>query len=281
MREKIESAANKKIKLAASLKKRKNRRETGLFIAEGVRLAELAVASDYEIEFALYTEDCAADARAAAVLAALESRGVTLCETTAALYKKASATETPQGLMLVMRAKRYRLAELMAGDANSNAATSGASAQAPLFVVLDGVQDPGNVGTIIRTADAVGASGVILLEGTADAYSDKTVRASMGSLFHIPVVEGARAAELLTLMEERGLTLYATALDETAREHFAQDFTRPCAIVLGNEGSGVSEAVLARAEKTYIPMYGHAESLNVGMSAAIVLYEAVRQRRFS
>lgn len=280
MRERIESAANKKIKLAASLKKRKNRRETGLFIAEGVRLAELAVASDYEIEFALYTEDCAADARAAAVLGALESRGVVLCETTAALYKKASATETPQGLMLVMRAKKYRLAELMAGDAN-NAATSGASAQAPLFVVLDGVQDPGNVGTIIRTADAVGASGVILLEGTADAYSDKTVRASMGSLFHIPVVEDARAAELLALMEERGLTLYATALDETARAHFAQDFARPCAIVLGNEGSGVSEALLARAEKTYIPMYGHAESLNVGMSAAIVLYEAVRQRRFS
>lgn len=280
MRERIESAANKKIKLAASLKKRKNRRETGLFIAEGVRLAELAVASDYEIEFALYTEDCAADARAAVVLAALESRGVTLCETTAALYKKASATETPQGLMLIMRAKKYRLAELMAVDTDS-AATSSASAQAPLFVVLDGVQDPGNVGTIIRTADAVGASGVILLEGTADAYSDKTVRASMGSLFHIPMVEGARAAELLTLMEERGLTLYATALDETAREHFAQDFTRPCAIVLGNEGSGVSEAVLARAEKTYIPMYGHAESLNVGMSAAIVLYEAVRQRRFS
>lgn len=280
MREKIESAANKKIKLAARLKKRKNRRETGLFIAEGVRLAELAVASDYEIEFALYTEDCAADARAAVVLAALESRGVTLCETTAALYKKASATETPQGLMLIMRAKKYRLAELMAVDTDS-AATSSASAQAPLFVVLDGVQDPGNVGTIIRTADAVGASGVILLEGTADAYSDKTVRASMGSLFHIPMVEGARAAELLTLMEERGLTLYATALDETAREHFAQDFTRPCAIVLGNEGSGVSEAVLARAEKTYIPMYGHAESLNVGMSAAIVLYEAVRQRRFS
>lgn len=280
MRERIESAANKKIKLAASLKKRKNRRETGLFIAEGVRLAELAVASDYEIEFALYTEDCAADARAAAVLAALESRGVTLCETTAALYKKASATETPQGLMLIMRAKKYRLAELMAVDTDS-AATSSASAQAPLFVVLDGVQDPGNVGTIIRTADAVGASGVILLEGTADAYSDKTVRASMGSLFHIPMVEGARAAEMLTLMEERGLTLYATALDETAREHFVQDFTRPCAIVLGNEGSGVSEAVLARAEKTYIPMYGHAESLNVGMSAAIVLYEAVRQRRFS
>lgn len=267
MREKIESAANKKIKLAASLTKRKNRRETGLFIAEGVRLAEMAVASDYEVEFALYTGECAAEARAAAVLDALESRGVTLCETTAALYKKASATESPQGLMLVMRAKKYSLEDFQA--------------ESKLYVVLDGVQDPGNVGTIIRTADAVGASGVILLTGTADVYSDKTVRASMGSLFNMPVVESVSVAELMEFTQAQGLTLYATALDETATPHFEQDFTAPCAIVLGNEGNGVSSELLASARKTYIPMYGSAESLNVGMSAAIVLYEAVRQRRFN
>lgn len=268
MREKIESAANKKIKLAASLTKRKNRRETGLFIAEGVRLAEMAVAADYEIKFALYTDEAAREARAVAVLEALDSRGVTLCETTAALYKKASATESPQGLMLVMRAKKYSLEDFPA-ETNK------------LYVVLDGVQDPGNVGTIIRTADAVGASGVILLTGTADVYSDKTVRASMGSLFNMPVVEGVSVAELMEFTQVQGLTLYATALDETAAPHFAQDFTAPCAIVLGNEGNGVSSEILKAARKTYIPMYGSAESLNVSMSAAIVLYEAVRQRRFN
>ena len=142
------------------------------------------------------------------------------------------------------------------------------------------MQDPGNAGTIIRTADAVGADGVILLKGSVDVFGDKTVRSTMGSLFHLPVCTEVTAAELQEFLTGQKVTLYATALDASAKPHFTQDFRQGCAVVFGNEGNGVSAELLQQAVKTYIPMYGEAESLNMGGSAAVVLYEAVRQRKF-
>ncbi len=153
-------------------------------------------------------------------------------------------------------------------------------AEQPLFVVLDGVQDPGNAGTIIRTADAVGATAVILTKGSVDVFGDKVVRATMGSLFHLPIVADVSAAEVAAFAEAADCQLLATALDALAKPHFAVDFRRGSLIAFGNEGNGVSEALLRAAAKVYIPMYGRAESLNVGVSSAVVLYEAVRQRRF-
>ncbi|WP_443872902.1 TrmH family RNA methyltransferase, partial [Mitsuokella multacida] len=135
--------------------------------------------------------------------------------------------------------------------------------------------------TIIRTADAVGADGVILTKGSVDVFSDKTVRATMGSLFHLPVVTDVSAEEVATFAQAAGCQLLATALDEQAKQHFAVDFGKGSLIAFGNEGGGVSEELLAAAEKVYIPMYGEAESLNVGVSSAVVLYEAVRQRHFA
>ena len=267
MRERIDSPANKKVKLAASLHSRKHREKEGLFIAEGIRLGEMAAAAGWDIVFGLYTAELSEQARGRQLLAQLEAQGCLLCETTAAVYRKASATDTPQGILLVMRQQKSRLQELPAAG------------KQPLYVVLDGVQDPGNAGTIIRTADAVGADGVILLKGSVDVFGDKTVRSTMGSLFHLPVCTDVTAEELMDFAAAQDLMLYATALDESAQPHFAQDFTRGTAIVFGNEGNGVSEAILQRAAKTYIPMYGQAESLNVGVSAAVVLYEAVRQRQ--
>ncbi len=266
MRERIDSPANKKIKLAASLHSRKHREKEGLFIAEGIRLGEMAAAAGWDIVFGLYTAELSGQPRGQELLAKLKAQGCLLCETTAAVYRKASATDTPQGILLVMRQQKSRLQELPAG-------------KQPLYVVLDGVQDPGNAGTIIRTADAVGADGVILLKGSVDVFSDKTVRSTMGSLFHLPVCTEVTAGELTEFMASRSLTLYATALDASAKPHFAQDFTQGAAIVFGNEGNGVSAEILQQAVKTYIPMYGRAESLNVGVSAAVVLYEAIRQRQ--
>ncbi|MBE6074991.1 MAG: RNA methyltransferase [Selenomonas ruminantium] len=266
MRERIDSPANKKIKLAASLHSRKHREREGLFIAEGIRLGEMAAAAGWDIVFGLYTAELSGQVRGQKLLAKLKAQGCLLCETTAAVYRKTSATDTPQGILLVMRQQKSRLAELPAADK-------------PLYVVLDGVQDPGNAGTIIRTADAVGADGVILLKGSVDVFSDKTVRSTMGSLFHLPVCTEVTAGELTEFMASRSLTLYATALDASAKPHFAQDFTQGAAIVFGNEGNGVSDEILQQAQKTYIPMYGRAESLNVGVSAAVVLYEAIRQRQ--
>lgn len=267
MVERIDSPANKKIKLAAALKQRKQREKTGLFVAEGLRLCEMAADSDWAIEFGLLTCQIQDQERGRELLAKLEDRGCPLYEVPENIFAKAAATETPQGIMLVMAQKNPSLPEQAAKDK-------------PLYVVMDGVQDPGNAGTIIRTADAVGADGVILLKGTVDAFGEKVVRSTMGSIFHVPVYSGVSVAELADFAQNSGMQLLATALDDTAKPHFQQDFTQGTAVVLGNEGNGVSEELLAVAQKTYIPMYGQAESLNVGMSAAIVLYEVLRQRKF-
>lgn len=270
--QKIESPSNPKIKLAAQLAKRMAREKTGKFLAEGVRLAEMAAASDWDIDYALVTPHAAGEPRAAAVIAKLEENGVPVALVPESVYQKAGDTQTPQGLLLVLAQKKRSLDDL------ARLTKTAASPAAPCYVVLDRIQDPGNLGTILRTADAAGMAGLILLEGTTDIYSPKVVRAAMGSLFHLPVVSGVTEEAFLSFARESGLCLYATALDAKARPYDAADFTGPTAIVFGNEGQGVSEPLLASSETLYIPMYGGAESLNVAVSTAIVLYEAVRQR---
>ena len=282
--QKIESPSNPKIKLAAQLAKRMAREKTGKFLAEGVRLAEMAAASDWDIDYALVTPHAAGEPRAAAVIAKLEENGVPVALVPESVYQKAGDTQTPQGLLLVLAQKQRSLDDLARLTKTSvsptGTATAGASAaaQPPCYVVLDRIQDPGNLGTILRTADAAGMAGLILLKGTTDIYSPKVVRAAMGSLFHLPVVSGVTEEAFLSFARECGLRLYATALDAKARPYDAADFTGPAAIIFGNEGQGVSEPLLASSETLYIPMYGGAESLNVAVSTAIVLYEAVRQR---
>lgn len=264
----IDSLTNQKIKDTAALAMRRQRQKQGRFVAEGVRLGEMAAASGWPLCYALYTAELASTPRGAQLLATLRQNGCSCYETSQQAFAKASVTATPQGILIVMGQRQQTLADLP-------------EQERPFYLVLDGLQDPGNVGTIIRTADAAGADAVLCLRGTADIYEDKTVRATMGSLFHLPVVNGLTPEDLQNFVTTRGLQLYATALDSTAQPHFACDFTRGTAVVLGNEGNGVSPAVLALAQKCYIPMYGAAESLNAATAATIVTYEAVRQRHFA
>ena len=212
----IDSADNKKIKRVAALKKRKYREETGLFTAEGVRLAEAAANSDFAIEQAFLTAERAADARVVALTEKLAARGG--CEmfiVPRRLYEKMSNTASPQGMMLVMRQKKYALPFEKEGK------------DAPFYVALENVADPGNVGTTIRTADALGASGVLLLGSCADLYSDKTVRAAMGSLFNIPAVADLSIKEAFDFFAKNKIKTYAAALDEKAAPLFAADMTKP------------------------------------------------------
>ena len=161
--ERIESGANGKIKLVARLHQRKYREREGRFVAEGIRFAEMAAASDWVPTLAFVTANAAKKNRAAGVLARLSARGCPIYEVSEAIYQKAAATVTPQGLLVVMERRQRTLPDIMTG--------------APaLWVVLDGVQDPGNAGTILRTADAAGATAVITLGETADLFSDKALR---------------------------------------------------------------------------------------------------------
>ena len=263
----IESDANKKIKLAASLHQRKNRDKEGLFLAEGVRLCEMVAESCWGIRFALVTEKLLEMERGKALAEKLAER-IEVFLVSEKIFAKATATEQPQGILLLVEQQKSSLGRLQAVDN-------------PLYVVLDGVQDPGNVGTIIRTADAAGADGVFLTKGSADVFSDKVVRSTMGSLFHLPIISGLQSEDVVNFVRVRGCQLLVTALDETAKPLYERNLAQPVMLVFGNEGNGVSAELLSAGEKTYIPMVGGAESLNVGVSAAVALFEALRQRRFA
>lgn len=244
--------SNAQIKLVRKLAQKKYRSETGLFIAEGLRLCEEVPPA--QIEFGFYTREFLSDERARILVERLKN----LEEIPSSTLEKISDTQTPQGILLVVRQKFSTLKEVTAKK---------------IIAVLDGVQDPGNVGTILRTAAAFDC-GVILLDGSAEIFNPKVIRSSMGTIFYLPIMTMSRA-DFLTL---RGVEILAAAVDESAEIYWRHDFTQsPVAIVFGSEAAGVSKKILDAAQKIFIPMRGHAESLNVATSAAIILSEIVRQ----
>ena len=255
--ERIESTANAKIKWAAALHTRKERERRGEFIAEGVRLVEEAATAGWPVCFCLVTDEALIDLRVQSIIAALEERNCPVYLVT--------ATDTPQGILLVMKKATTSLLSLK-------------SEKVPFLAIMDQIQDPGNAGTILRTADAAGCTGIIAIEGTVDLFSDKTVRSAMGSLFHLPIVVRATYSELRSYMEENRISWFASALDEAAIPYYSADYRKAVAVVFGNEGNGISKEILGFAPHIHIPMAGRTESLNVAASAAIILYEAFRQR---
>ena len=199
------------------------------------------------------------------------ANGIRMYQVDEKVMAKLSDTKAPQGVLAVIRTPEQNLRQLHPGTASDN--------NAPV-IILDRVQDPGNLGTIIRTADAVGALGLILLEGCVDAYSPKVVRASMGSLFHLPVVQDVTAEEALTWCYRNGYEPAATAL-KNAQNVYKADISKKMAFLFGNEANGVAEELQAAAEtRLFIPMTGLAESMNVAMAAGIILFEGLRQRKF-
>ncbi len=247
--------SNAQLKLVRKLSQKKFRNELKLFVAEGLRLCEEVPPT--QIEFGFFTAEFVADKRSATLVERLKI----LQEVSSSTLEKISDTQTPQGILLVVRQKLSTLAEVAAKK---------------IIVVLDGVQDPGNVGTILRTAEAFGC-GAVMLDGSAEIFNPKVVRASMGAIFHLPIAM-MTCADFLSAMSSR--EILAAALDSSAEIYFDHDFSKnPVAIVFGSEAVGVSKKILDVAEKIFIPMSGRAESLNVATSAAIILSEAVRQCR--
>ncbi len=266
MRTTIKSAENPKIKLAVSLHKKKYRDKLGLFLVEGTRMVEMAVRSGWEILFGFYTMEAARDFRVKGVLSELDAI-CTMHEVSTLLLRRIGETQTPQGIVLVVKLKQLNT------DIKSIV-----EKENPVLVALENVQDPGNVGTIIRTVDAAGADGVVLLGNSVDPYCSKTVRATMGSIFHVPVITDLTKGDFLRILDAHNIPLYAAAIDMTASAYFHQEFSKASAIIFGNEGNGLSDDILARSKKIYIPMQGHAESLNVAVAAGVILYEVYRQR---
>ena len=266
MTEVITSLQNDTIKLASALKQKKQRDATGLFIAEGIRLIEEVCSADWQVETCFYTEAVAGNKRAELLLNLLQDKHCRMLKVSEAVYNKISDTDQPQGIMAIVKKREHLLSTILADEK-------------PFVVILDTVQDPGNLGTVIRTADAAGASGVVLTKGCTDLYSSKTVRATMGSLFHLPIVDGVSYEELIHSLQEKNIHIAATSLTSSSL-YYEANFNQPAAVIFGNEGNGVSEELLCKANsRIFIPILGRAESLNVAASAAVILYEAVRQRR--
>ncbi len=267
--EKIESVANSRLKLVSKLHSHKHRKEEGLFVADGIRLAEMAIDAEWPIRFALVTEQALVNHRVVKAIETLQERNCPVLQLSQELYGKVSDTVNGQGFLLVMAQRLFTWQEVL----------TSARGEAPLLVVLDGIQDPGNAGNIIRTADALGCTGLISLTGTVDLFSDKVVRASMGSIFNIPFLDNVSRGAFVDACHDNDVNMIATALDRMAMKHYMTEYNSPTAIIMGNEGNGVSQELLDIVDrKVYIPMSGKAESLNVASAAAIILYEANRQR---
>lgn len=251
---------NPLVKKAAELKQKKYRQQQGLFLAEGLRTVEEAVASK-SVEMIFYT--AIEDARTREVLEQAAAENVRLICVAENVMKKIADTETPQGIIAICRMEQPSLDELLASG--------------KMLLVLDRVGDPGNIGTMLRTGDAAGIGGLILLKGSADIYAPKTVRSSMGSLFHVPVLGGVAEADFVRSAKKAGYELMVTTL-EGADNLYKADLSGRLAFVMGNEANGVSDTLLASADKrVFIPMAGRAESLNVAMAAGVVMFEALRR----
>ncbi|CAM3120402.1 RNA methyltransferase [Paenibacillus sediminis] len=262
----ILSPQNARVKEWAQLLEKKYRDKQSKYLVEGIHLVQEALRAQVHIECVAYDIEKGIPSQLAQDAAARTD--VEWIAVSAAVIAKCSDTKTPQPVFAVVHKERNHSNQLL-------------RQKDALVIVLDGVQDPGNVGTIIRTADAAGANGVILGKGCADIYNPKSIRSTMGSLFHLPVVE-ADLLELLPKAKEAGARIISTSLQATSN-CFEYDFTKKSAwLLLGSEGQGVSAEVRTLVDDDIIiPMRGQAESLNVAMAASVLLYEAVRQRFFN
>jgi len=243
------------------LHRRKARERRGLALAEGIRLVEEMLAAGVHCKGAAVAPALLETPRGAAVRQQLASRGIPVEEVSAADFATLAATEHPQGIVAVYLPREWGLDALLPTPGK------------PL-VILDGVQDPGNVGTIARTALAFGASGIVALPGTADLENPKTVRGAMGALFRLPHLHLDDVA-LLHWLSGNGVALWATAM--TGEPILSGAPGEPIAIILGNEGAGVRDDLLARANRRVaIPIQPIAESLNVAVAAGIILHQVTR-----
>ena len=241
-------------KLASS---RSYREETGEFLCDSPKLLQEAALWGAPITALLYTQG-------AALPPGLEGRVPRMAEVSESVMRSVSPMESPQGAVFSCRFPDCTLPERLEPDSRGRLR----------LLALDGVQDPGNVGTILRTADAFGAS-VILLPGCADLYNPKTLRAGMGVHFRTEIYR-CTLEELTALLKEAGLPLYGAALREDTADVREVDLRR-CAMAVGSEGRGLSAAVLAACDKTVrIPMDPRCESLNAASAASVLLWEAAR-----
>lgn len=260
----ITSSSNGKVKQVVQWQgKADRRREAGIFLAEGFKL--FREAPEESVQEVYLSEDTLERVAEDAVLMGKLHR--TGYETvTREVFRKMSDTKTPQGILCVVRRPEYTLEQMV-------------DVPSPLLVVLESLQDPGNLGTIFRAGEAAGITGVIMGGETADIFHPKTIRATMGSVFRVPFVQVENLKEVLEQLKQRKIRVYAAHLSgETYYDSFS--YKGGTAFLIGNEGNGLTRETARMADDLLkIPMEGQVESLNASVAAALLMYEAYRQRR--
>jgi RNA methyltransferase, TrmH family len=269
MAEVISSAANPLMKRVRLLADRKHRRREGAFVVQGIQPVWQAVEAGADIETLIVAPDLLRPPAVTAMVALQEERGMRVARISGDLFRRIADRDGPAGLAAIVRARPRPLAELAVSPAS-------------LFVALHEAGNPGNLGTIIRTASAAGAAGLILIGQTTDPYDPAAVKASMGALFDVPVARAATAEDFLAWAAAEKITVVAASA-RGDRSCWEVEFPLPLALLLGSEGDGLPAALLDRVGcdgdglHVRIPMAGTAESLNLAVAAGILLYE-VRRR---
>jgi TrmH family RNA methyltransferase len=261
----IRSRSNPLVQRIRALKEKGHRGDGGLMFLEGGRLVEEALGAGVEMLEAVASARFGTPPHEARLIEQLGERGVTLRRVDASLMASFSELETSPGLLAIARRPEFEEDLLYCGR--------------PLVVIAAGLQNPGNLGALLRSAEAAGATGAYLTEGTADPLSWKALRGSMGSALRLPHVRGMSARVAVERVRARGLQVVAT--DVHASNPYDQvDFRGPTALLFGAEGSGLAAELAASADRRVkIPMQPPVESLNVGVAAGVLLFEAARQRR--
>ena len=268
----ITSLANDRIKHLAELEqKARTRNKEKMFVAEGFKMFEEApieLIKEIYIEASVYAKlkEPAKKApsdiygRVSGKLSECESFGIRIETVSEEVFKKASDTMTPQGIIFTMTQMSYSLENLLKNKGN--------------FLILEDIQDPGNLGTMIRTAEGAGMAGVIMTGGTVDIFNPKTIRSTMGSLYRVPFLYTGNIEETVMKLKAAGVKVYAAHL-KGEKYYDEQDYEGVSAFLIGNEGNGLTDATAALADVYIrIPMAGKLESLNAAVAAAILMYRA-------
>lgn len=241
--------------------KAKNRKQTGTFIIEGKREIEIAIKGGYEIEIILFYPDICSENEAKKIIKTAE-----LIEINKDVFQKLAYRDTTEGVLAVAKTKSMQLADLKLSEN-------------PLILVAEAPEKPGNIGALLRTADAANLDAVIIANPKSDLYNPNIVRSSVGCLFTNQIATGT-TAEIISFLKERNINFYCATLQNSNSYH-TQDYTTPTALVVGTEATGLTQEWSdAATQNIIIPMQGEIDSMNVSVAAAILIFEAKRQRGF-
>ena len=261
----ITSTSSSQVKHVISLlSKAKERKKNNEYVVEGIRMVSEAPA---DLLVKIYMSERFQNNNSEYVKELVKKQGISddSIEIVADnVFDRMSQTQTPQGIMAVVRMKDNSLSDMLSGN--------------PLLILVENLQDPGNLGTIIRMGEGAGVTGVIMSPNTVDIYNPKTIRSTMGSIFRVPFIYVQDFGEAVSECQKSGVKVYAAHLDGN-NTYLGEDYSTPTAFLIGNEGNGLTDAITKQADTLIrIPMEGEVESLNAAIACTILTYEAVRQR---